>query len=89
MATLFVRHDVSDFDRWKKAYDEFAEERKSMGVTGDGVFQTKGDPNNVTVYHEFETMDAAEAFTSNPRLLAVMKEGGIVGPPSVWYASRV
>ncbi len=23
MATLFVRHDVSDFEKWKQAYDNF------------------------------------------------------------------
>ncbi len=49
MATLFVRHDVADFDQWKKAYDDFDDERKSMGVTSHGVYQADGNPTDVTV----------------------------------------
>ena len=38
MATLFVRHSVVEFGAWMKAYDDFDEERASMGVTGHGVY---------------------------------------------------
>lgn len=31
MATLFVRHKVSDFAKWKAAYDAFDAERSGMG----------------------------------------------------------
>ena len=89
MATLFVRHDVSDFDQWKKAYDDFEPERESLGVTDHGAFQTKDNPNNVTLYHEFDTMDAEEAFVSNPKLMTIMRDGGVVGAPSLWYANKV
>ena len=71
MATLFVRHDVADFATWKKAYDDFNAERETLGVTGHGVYQSEGNPNNVTIYHHFETMDAAKAFMGNPRLREV------------------
>ncbi len=89
MATLFVRHDVADFDRWKKAYDDFDEERRGMGVTGDGVYRTDGAPNNVTAYHEFDSMDAAKAFAGSPRLREVMSEAGVEGEPTIWFAARV
>ena len=88
MATFFVRHDVSNFDKWKKAYDDFDAERKSMGVTGDGVYQTDGDQNNVTVYHHFETMQAAKAFVSSDRLKEVMQNGGVVGEPNIWFTNK-
>jgi len=88
MATLFVRHDVSDFQKWKQAYDDFEPERTTMGVTGHGVFLDKDNPNNVTVYHDFETMQAAEDFVANPRLMVVMKEGGVVGAPSLWFTNK-
>ena len=89
MATLFVRHDVSDFDAWKKAYDEFDAERKTMGVMDHGVFQADGNPNDVTVYHEFDSIQAAKAFGDNPRLKEVMKNGGVVGSPNIWFATKV
>ena len=34
MVTLFVRHSVSDYQAWRKVYDDFFETRKQAGVTG-------------------------------------------------------
>jgi hypothetical protein len=89
MATLFVRHNVSDFERWKKAYDQFDAERKTMGVTGHGVFQAEGHPDDVTVFHEFETMQAAKSFASSARLQEIMKNAGVVSAPNIWFTNRV
>lgn len=88
MATLFVRHDVADFATWKKAYDDFNAERETLGVTGHGAYQAEDNPNNVTIYHHFETMDAAKTFMGNPRLREVMMTAGVQGEPTVWFATR-
>ncbi len=89
MATLFVRHDVNEFGTWKAAYDAFDDERKTMGVTADGVFQAEDNPNSVTVYHEFESMDSAKSFAKHPRLKEVMQQAGVVGAPDIWFANRI
>lgn len=89
MATLFVRHRVKDFPTWKAAYDEFDAERKTMGVTGHGVYQTDGDPNDVTVYHHFANMHAAKSFAGSARLKDVMKEAGVEGTPDMWFVNQV
>ena len=89
MATLFVRHSVKDFSTWKSAYDAFDAERKTMGVTGHGAFQATGNANDVTVYHEFDSIDKAKAFADSPRLKEVMQNAGVVGPPDIWFANRV
>ena len=88
MATLFVRHKVEEFDAWKTAYDAFNAERKTMGVTSHGVYQTDGNLNDVTVYHRFDSMDKAKAFASSARLKDVMEEAGVIGAPDVWFASE-
>ena len=59
-----------------------------MGVVGDGVWQTEGSPNNVTAFHDFESMDAAKAFASSDRLAEVMREAGVVGEPEIWFAMQ-
>lgn len=89
MATLFVRHTVADFAIWKQAYDNFDAERRSMGVTSDGVYQLDGQPNDVTVYHEFGTAAAAEAFAASPRLKEIMVGAGVQGTPTIWITQRV
>ena len=88
MARLFVRHDVADFGAWKQAYDDFDAERKTLGVVGDGVYQGDGNPNDVTAFHDFETMDAAKAFAGSPRLREVMEVAGVQGAPTIWFATK-
>jgi hypothetical protein len=88
MATLFVRHSVADYGKWRQAYDAFDAERKGMGVTSDGVYQLDGNPNDVTIYHEFASMDAAKAFAGNPRLREILGQAGVQGAPDIWFTER-
>ena len=89
MATLFVRHDVTDFATWKRAYDDFDAERAELGVTGHGAYQADDDPNSVIIYHHFDSMEAAKAFMGNARIREVMMAAGVQGEPIVWFATRV
>lgn len=88
MISLFVRHPVADYATWRKHYDDFDEERRRMGVTGHAVYQAVDDPNDVTVWHEFATREAAEAFAGSPRLREVMQQAGVAGTPDVWFVTE-
>jgi hypothetical protein len=88
MATLFVRHTVADYAAWRKVYDEIDAQRRSMGVTSDGVYQLDGNPNDITAYHEFDSMDAAKAFAGSNELREAMGRAGVVGAPDIWFTQR-
>ncbi len=88
MATMFVRHQVADYAKWRRAYDAFDVERKGMGVTSHGVYRTDGSPNNVTIYHEFSSMESAKGFAENPRLKEVMQSAGVQGAPDIWFTNK-
>jgi quinol monooxygenase YgiN len=87
MIRLFVRHSVADFPTWRQAYDDFDAERQGMGVTGHAVFQSADDPNDVTIFHDFESMETAQAFMASARLRAVMEKAGVSGEPSIWFTT--
>jgi len=87
MIRLFVRHDVADYDSWRKVYDEFDAVRGPMGVTGDAVFQSVDNPNDVTVWHDFDTLEAAQAFGESPELREAMGRSGVQGQPQVWLTT--
>ena len=89
MATHFVRHKVADYTSWRKLYDEFDPVRKSMGVKSDGVYQLEGNPNDVTVYHEFDSVAAAKALIEDPRLREAMMKAGVQGEPDVWIGNKI
>jgi len=88
MVRMMVRHRVNDYARWRKAYDGFEDTRKRMGVTGATVFQAVGDPNDVTVTHDFATSDAAHAFADSAELRSAMQDAGVAGPPTIWFVNQ-
>lgn len=88
MTTLFVRHQVTDFGSWKQVYDEFEPTRQRMGVVAAAVYRAADDPNNVTVTHDFSTLDAAQQFAASDELRTAMERAGIAGEPSIWFADR-
>jgi len=88
MATLFVRHQVRDFSTWKAAYDAFDAERKTLGVTGHGVYQAIDNPNEVTIYHEFKNIEAAKTFVDSDRLKDIMDKAGVSSAPEIWFTKQ-
>ena len=87
MIRLFVRHSVNDYDRWRKVYDDFNAERAGMNVTDHAVYQEVDDPNDLTVTHDFSTVEAARTFVGSARLKEVMEAAGVAGPPSLWFTN--
>lgn len=85
MIRMFIRHDVEDYQQWRKAYDDFDEERRGMGVTGDSVFVGAGDDKDVTVWHDFDSLETALAFAGSDRLREVMAGAGVASQPQIWY----
>ena len=88
MATLFVRHTVSDYAAWRKVYDSVASLQKAGGVTAEAVYRSADDPNDVTVTYEFASIEAAKAFASSADLKAAMQRAGVVGEPTVWFTNE-
>lgn len=91
MARLFARHDVADFDRWKSGYDDPEKSglRSELKVRAEGIYQAADNPNDVTVWHDFDSLDDAQTFVSDPRLAAAMADLGVTGQPQIWITTEV
>ncbi|MHC4136366.1 MAG: cyclase [Planctomycetota bacterium] len=87
MIRMFVRHSVSDFGAWKRSYDAFDMARREMGVAGAGVYQSIDDPLDVTVWHDFSSLEIAQSFARSQRLADVMADAGVVGEPTIWFTT--
>ena len=88
MATLFVRHQVADYAKWKQVYNDLGPTRQRLGVVGDAAYRAADDPNNVTVTHEFSTLEAAQQFASSDELRDAMERAGVAGEPTIWFANK-
>jgi hypothetical protein len=85
---MYVRHEVTDYAAWRKAYDAFDPTRRKLGVSGQAVYQSVDNPNDVTVTHDFKTADKAKAFASSPDLKTAMEKAGVKGTPQIWLTTR-
>jgi hypothetical protein len=85
---MFVRHTVTDYAAWRKAYDAFQPTAKQMGVKAQAVYQATDNPNDVTVTHDFKTQSEAQAFASSEKLKTAMQKAGVTGAPQIWITSR-
>jgi quinol monooxygenase YgiN len=85
---MFVRHEVADYAAWRKAFEAFAPTQKKMGVIYKAVYRSTDDPNDVTVVHDFHSVEEAKAFAASPELKAAMGKAGVKGAPQIWYAIK-
>jgi len=88
MTTLFVRHQVADYSKWRQVYDAFGPTQKTLGVQEQAVYQAVDNPNDITVRHEFASLAAAQAFGGSPELGAAMHDAGVDGAPTVWFTTQ-
>lgn len=89
MATMFVKHDVNDYESWKRVYDDFASVRREKGVTGASVHRDAENPNTIIVTHQFGSLDAARSFAGSDELKNAMSNAGVTGPPEIWFTEDV
>lgn len=86
---LFVRHQVGNYDQWRRAYDDVGPVRSQYGVTGDEVFrgpEDRNDINDITVVHQFADLPSAQRFAESEELAAAMATAGVLGEPTTWFA---
>ena len=89
MTTMFIRHTVANDKAWRKVYDDFALVQKAKGVTAQAVYQAADNPNDITVTHDFATVEAAHAFVNSEELKSAMQNAGVAGPPTIWFTNKV
>lgn len=85
MATVAVRHRVSDYDAWKVVYDEHGTNRNEHGCTGDQILRDGADPSEVLVLTHWPSMTNAQEWAADPSLGEAMSRAGIVGAPRIEF----
>ena len=88
MVTLFVRHHVSDYAKWRAVYNDFAVVQKKLGVIAESVYRADDAPNDVTVTHDFASVAEAKAFTQSAEMKEAIGKAGVVGAPTLWIATK-
>ena len=88
MIRMFVRHDVDDYGKWRQGYDAFDQRRTHMGVRGHGVYRSVDNDNDITAYHDFDSIEAARAFADSSELKDAMQSAGVASVPQIWFTQE-
>ena len=83
MAYLLVRHKVSNFAKWKRAYDGHLPARRKAGLRQKALLRSARNPREVFILFQAGDLKKAKAFASSRQLRKVMKEAGVVGKPEI------
>ncbi len=85
MVHILVRHKVSDYNRWKEAFDSHVSARRRAGETGCHLFHSLDDPRDLTLLLDWESADQARKFMTSTELRDAMQKAGVLGSPDVNY----
>ena len=84
---LTIHHKVKDYASWRKGYDGDEKARHAAGITNGRVFRSAEDPNDVLILQDVADVAKARAWLGGDDLKAAMTKAGVVGSPSVRFAS--
>lgn len=89
MMHVLVRHKVSDYNRWKDAFDSHLTTRKRAGETGFRLFHGVDDPREVVLLLDWESTEEARKFMSSEELRKAMEKAGVLGTPEIQFLEDV
>jgi len=85
MPHLLVRHKVSDFSKWKSAYDAHSPARTAGGLKEEHLLRNMNDPNEVILLFEVKDLAKAQAFSASANLREAMQDAGVVDKPDLYF----
>jgi quinol monooxygenase YgiN len=88
MAIMIVQHQVKDFAAWKKGFDSNLDLRTSAGELSAQIYRDASEPNKVTVFNKWDSMENAQKFAHSPELKAGMENAGVVGTPTISFLNE-
>ena len=82
---MVVHHSVANYATWRPIFDADKTNQVASGLTDPHVYQSVGDPNNLTITFIMADPTKAKAFATSKTLMTTMKNAGVMGKPEVSY----
>jgi quinol monooxygenase YgiN len=89
MIQVVVRHEVADYPAWKSVFESALDWRQKNGERSYRIFHSAGNLNDLTLWFEWESLEAARAFMSSDELKARMAKAGVKGQPRVEFLTEM
>lgn len=87
--SVFVAHEVEDWDKWKKVFDAHTAARKAASAVWHSVSRDAENENKIYIHIVGTDMAKTTAFLESEDLKKAMGEAGVKGKPEIWVANDV
>jgi|SRR5215475_13442761 len=89
MIHVLVRHNVSDYGKWKSVFDADQASRQKGGELTCRVFHNTDNFNDLTLLFEWENLEQAQRYMNSKELKGKMKESGVASRPEIAYLGEM
>ena len=86
MTTIYMRHPVEEYSRWRQAFDAHEDTRRHYGLQVLKVQRNIDHPLEVIIVLEAADVTLAREFAGSDELRMAMIRAGVAGRPEVWFA---
>lgn len=84
MKYVLITHEVEDYAKWKKGFDEAAELRKQAGEIEFQVLRHQDRPNHIVHYSRWSSLGSARTFFESEAIAKIRSELGVKQPEFVY-----
>ena len=85
MPYLLVRQKVTDYEKWKSAFDAHSVIRQAHGSRGGQLFRNASDPNELVVLLEWDVLERARQFAQSEDLRGLTQRAGVIDHPDISF----
>jgi quinol monooxygenase YgiN len=85
MATLIVHLKVKEYPAFRQVFDNATSTRTRFGGTGHKVYQSPSDPNEITIFSEWKSVEQAKVYASSNEIKEALKNAGVISQPDLTF----
>ena len=79
--TGIIYHEVEDYQKWKRVFDEFERTRKEFKEVSYEVGTINGDSKWIYVMNQWNNIEDYQTFVNDDKLEEAMTNAGVIGDP--------
>ncbi len=79
--TGIIYHEVEDYDKWKRVFDDFERTRKEFKEVSYEVGTINGDSRMIYVMNQWNSLQDYKTFVNDEKLKEAMNHAGVIGQP--------
>lgn len=89
MPYVLVTQRVQNYPKWRRSFEEHAEDREEAGSTGGHIFRDVDDNDRITLFLAWEDLDSAQKYLTSETVEQELEAGQVEQEPKIRYLEEM